>query len=315
MNRLKRLFLRNGLSKLFALFLAIMLYFAVSSTVTKERIIKDVPVKVTLSGELAGANGRYFTTVTIKGSQTAISQVSPDDLTANVVVTPNHLDSGNTYSVKLTPAMFSSLSGITVIPRERLVLNLQKVISRKVPVEVRYSGKLSKEYNITETLVIPSEVTVTGAENVVNSLRSVTTSEIPLSRNILDSFEFNAPLALVDNIKSEPEKVLVQTSVSRSVGQKEIKSVPVLLFSGAAQSDFAVSFAKSDTTVDIVVSGPLSALAAVSSESLKPYVDASRVNSPSTLLLPVECSSGVDGVVIKSTTPGEVAVKVSRIKK
>ena len=315
MNRLKRLFLRDGLRKLIALLLAIMLYFAVSSTLTKERIIKDVPVKVTLSGELAGANGRYFTTVTIKGSQSAISRVSPDDLAAHVVVTPNHLDSGNTYSVKLTSAMFNTLSGITVIPSEKLILNLQKVVSRKVPVEVRYSGALAKEFDVTESLVIPSEVTITGAENVVNSLRSVTTSEIPLSRTIFDSFEYNAPLVLVGNVKSEPENVLVQTSVSKRVGQKEIKSVPVLLFSGAEQSEFAVSFAKPDTTVDIVVSGPLSALTAVKLESLKPYVDASRVNSDSTLLLPVECSSGIDGVVIKSTTPGEVAVKVSRRKK
>lgn len=315
MKWLRRVFLRDGLRKLIALLLAVMLYFAVSSRITKERIINNVPVKVTLSGELAGADGKYFTNVTIKGSEEAIASVTSDELAAHVVVTPNHLDSGDTYSVRLTPAMFSTRSGVTVTRSDKLVLHLQKVISRKVPVEAKYSGKLSKDFNVTESLVIPSEVTITGAENVVNSLRSVTTQEIPLSRTIFDSFEFNTPLALSGNIKSEPESVLVQTSISKRKAQKEFKAVPVLLLSGSEQSDFAVSFAKPDTTVDIVVSGSASALAAVKSVDLKPYVDASRVNSPSTALLPVACSSGVDGVVIKSVTPGEVAVKVSKRKK
>ena len=211
--------------------------------------------------------------------------------------------------------MFSTKSGVTVVRGEKLILHLQKVVSRKVPVEVKYSGRLRKDFDITESLVIPSEVTIIGAENEVKSLRSVTTEEIPLSQTIFDSFEFRTLLALPGNIKSEPESVLVQTSISKRIEERAVKAVPVLLLAGSEQSGFAVSFARENTTVDIVVSGPPSALAAIKPESLKPYVDASKVNSPSTALLPVECSSGIDGVVIKSMTPGEVAVKVSKRKK
>ena len=315
MNRFRKVFLRDGSRKLIALVLAVMLYFAVSSRITKERIINNVPVKVTLSSELAGPADTYYTNVIVKGSEEAIASVTPDELAAHVVVTPNHLDSGNTYSVKLTPAMFSARSGITVTRSEKLILHLQKVISRKVPVEVKYSGALSKDFNITESLVIPSEVTITGAENVVNSLRSVTTSEVPLSRTIFDSFEFNTPLALVGSIKSEPANVLVQTSISKRVEQKKFNNVPVLLLSGFEQSGLDVSFARPDTAVDIIVSGPPSAIAGIKNSDLKPYVDASKVNSPTTAMLPVECTSGVDGVSIKATSPGEVAVKVSVRKK
>ncbi len=316
MNRLKRLFLRDGSRKLIALVTAVMLYFAVSSRITKERIINHVPVKVTLSSELAGPAENYYTNVTIKGSEEIINNVTPDELVAHVVVTPNHLDSGNTYSVKLTPAMFSARSGVTVTRSDKLVLhNLQKVISRKVPVEVKYSGALSKDFDITESLVIPSSVTITGAENVVNSRQSVTTSEVPLSRTIFDSFEFNTPVAPVDNIKIEPSNVLVQTSISKRLEHKKIKNVPVLLLAGSEQSGFDVSFAKPDTVVDIIVSGPPSALAGIKNGHLKPFVDASRVKNPATVLLPVECTSGVDGVSVKATSPGEVAVKVSIRKK
>jgi hypothetical protein len=120
---------------------------------------------------------------------------------------------------------------------------------------------------------------------------------------------------LSGNIKSEPKDVLVQTSISKRIEERTIKAVPVLLLAGSEQSGFDVSFGRQNTAVDIVVSGPPSALIAVKPESLKPYVDASKVNSPSTTLLPVECSSGIEGVVIKSMTPGDVAVKVSKRKK
>ena len=59
MNRLRKVFLRDGSRKLIALVLAVMLYFAVSSRITKERIINNVPVKVTLSSELAGPAETY----------------------------------------------------------------------------------------------------------------------------------------------------------------------------------------------------------------------------------------------------------------
>ena len=55
----RRFSLRDGLRKLIALVLAVMLYFAVSSTISEEKIINNVPVKVTLSSERAGASGEY----------------------------------------------------------------------------------------------------------------------------------------------------------------------------------------------------------------------------------------------------------------
>ena len=315
MKRIKRLFFRDGWRKAIALLLAVMLYFGISSRITKERIISNVPVKVTLASELSGSVDNVTTNVTVKGAESAIDALTPDELTIHVAVDQNNLVSGHTYVVFPKPSMFSPRGGVTVKKCDKITLHLQKIISRQIPVEVKYSGSLNKNFAITGTTAIPASVTVTGPEDVVKSLRSIATSDIPLSETVLDPFEFYTRVLTVGAVKTEPENILVQTVVSKKFEEREIKAVPVLLLSGAEQNGYSVAFAGKNTVVDIVVSGSHSAVAAMKFEKLKPYVDASKVNSPSTQMLPVECSSGVDGVVIKSVTPGEVPVKVTGLQK
>lgn len=315
MRTIKRLFLRDGLRKLIALLLAVMLYFGISSRITKERIISNVPVKVTLASELSGSVDNITTNVTVKGAESALDALIPDDLTIHIAVDQNNLVSGHTYVVFPKPSMFSPRGGITVEKCDKITLHLQKVISRQIPIEVKYSGDLNKNFVITRTTAVPAAVTVTGPEDVVKSLRSIATSDIPLSETVFDPFEFYTHVLPVGTVKIEPENILVQTDVSRKFEDREIKGVPVLLLAGNNHSGYSVDFAGKNTVVDIVVSGSPSDVAAMKAEKLKPYVDASKVNSPSTLMLPVECSSGVNGVVIKSVTPGEVPVKVAKLQK
>lgn len=207
--------------------------------------------------------------------------------------------------------MFSQRDGVTVKKCNKIILHLQKVISRQLPVEVRYGGELDKNFIITGTVAVPAVVTLTGPEDVVKSLSKVYTSEVPLSKTVYEPFDFYTEISSVNTVKIEPASVLVQTGVSRKFEEREIKGVPVLLLSGTQKKAYDVSFVRENTLVDIVVSGSPSAVAGVRADRLKPYVDASKVNFPSTQMLPVECSGGTDGVVIKSVTPGEVAVKVT----
>ena len=303
--------MRDGLRKLIALLLAVMLYFGISSRITKERIVSGVPVKVTLASELSGTVDNITTNVTVEGSESAIDSLTPDDLTLHISVDQNNLVSGHTYAVMPKPSMFSQRDGVTVKKCNKIILHLQKVISRQLPVEVRYGGELDKNFIITGTVAVPAVVTLTGPEDVVKSLSKVYTSEVPLSKTVYEPFDFYTEISSVNTVKIEPASVLVQTGVSRKFEEREIKGVPVLLLSGTQKKAYDVSFVRENTLVDIVVSGSPSAVAGVRADRLKPYVDASKVNFPSTQMLPVECSGGTDGVVIKSVTPGEVAVKVT----
>ena len=99
-DKLRRLFLRDGLRKLIALLLAVLLYFGIHSRITAERIISGVPVNVTLASELIGSVDNITTNVTVKGSESTISALTPEDLTLHVVVDQNNLVSGHTYVVE-----------------------------------------------------------------------------------------------------------------------------------------------------------------------------------------------------------------------
>ena len=313
MNRAYRYFLRDGLRKAISFLLAVMLYFAISSRITKTRDMKNVPVSITLADGLSGDVDNVKVKVTVKGAESAIAAIAPEDLAAHVEVNQNHLVSGNTYSVQLKSDMFKRNSGISIIASDKITLNLKRVISRMIPVEVRYSGNLNRDYIIASTTAVPAAVTVTGPEDVVQSRRSVATAEVPLSEQLFDPFDFYSRIAPVRGVRIEPEQVLIQTVVAKKYEEREIKGVPVLL-AGSGNPKYTVTFAESTPKVDIIVSGSPSDLAQITPGRLKPFVDVSRVNSPSILVLPVECSSGVNGVSVKSTVPGEVAVKVRKQK-
>ena len=159
-DKLSRLFLRDGLRKLIALLLAVLLYFGIHSRITAERIISGVPVNVTLASELIGSVDNITTNVTVKGSESTISALTPEDLTLHVVVDQNNLVSGHTYVVETNPSMFPTRSGVTVKRCNKITLHLQKVISRQLPVEVKYTGSLDKNFAITGTTAVPSMVTI-----------------------------------------------------------------------------------------------------------------------------------------------------------
>lgn len=311
MNRLYHLIIHDGLRKIIALVLAVMLYFGISLRITQERTISNVPVKVTLASGLVGDVSDVTTNVTVKGFDKNID-IAPGDLTAEVTVDHNNLVSGRTYIAE--PSVISSKSGVVVKKCDKVTLHLQKVVSRQLPVEVKYDGKPNANFTVTGTAVIPEEVTVIGAEDVVNSMRVVVTSKVPLE-DAAASFEYKSAVSVMDDIKVEPASVLVQTQISRKFEPRAVKGVPVMLLSGAAGNGYSVELANGKVAVDIVVSGSPSAIAAIKNDSIKAFVDASKVRSESTRVLPVECSSSVEGVVVRSVTPGTVAVKVTRLKK
>ena len=313
MKFLARLFLRDGLRKAIALLLALMLYFGISSNIAKERTI-NAPVKITLASGLQGNTDNITANIAIKAPESIMADLSPDDLTLNVEVNHNHLQSGNTYKVLLKPSMVSQKKGIKVkrCVDKFITLTLYKVISRQVPIEVKYEGKLNKNFTIEGTAAIPAVVTLTGAEDVINSIKSAATSPVPLSDTLFDSFEFRTALAPIRGVKIEPERITVQTSIVKKFEERLFKAVPVLLLSNSLNNTLNISFTNDPAAVDIVVSGTPSALAGIRPERFKPYIDASKINSPTTTMLPVECSSGIDGITIKSITPGELSVKATK---
>jgi YbbR domain-containing protein len=316
MKQIRRLFLHNGLRKIIALLLAITLYLGIEKSIKTEstREIKNVPVKVKLPNDLTGSIDKVTTNITVKGEEGVVKSLKAADLAFQISVNHNDLVEGHNYDVTPDQSEIRPPEGVRVIKCNKISLHLHKIIIRQIPVNVKYSGKLDKDFTITGTDIIPGTITITGPENDINYRSSIDAAAVPLSPTLFDSFEYKTKVN-AGTLKVEPEEIIVRTNIARKFEYRKFKDVPVGLLTSTKQNNWKTEFADNKNKVDIIVRGSASALSALKADKIKAYVDISKVNSSSTLTLPVECSSGVDNVVIKSVTPGEIPVKVTAIKK
>lgn len=308
MNILKQLFLHDGLRKAFALLLALILYYGILSGISEEKVFNDVPVNITLADGLWGNVQDIKTKITVKGSASTLKELTSGDFAAKLEVNRNHLVGGNSYSVELKPSMFTHPRSVKIKKCGSINLTLDTIIKRQIPVEVKYTGSLNKNYSITNSTATPASVTVEGPENLVNAMTHIDTSKIPLSETVFDSFDFNTKLAPQSEIKIVPQEILVKTSIARKFGERTFKGIPVLLLANSSKLD--ISFVNA-ATVDVVVSGPPYNLAGLMPEHFKPYVDASKITSQGTKLLAVDCFSEAEGVTVKSVFPQKIEVKAT----
>ena len=200
--------------KMIALFFALMIYAVVQDLQQDGRTVTDVPVEVVLPPELVSIGAPEFrVTVRAKGPSRGLAQINPNDLRARVRVRYQDFIAGQPCKVRLTPDDFRSFNGVRVteIPSSEstLVLNLQRQVTRNVRIQPKFdkTRSLSRDYERREVRCIPAEVQVTGPEQILRSLKEVSTQPIPLDESVVESFETRVELEAPEGTVISPENV------------------------------------------------------------------------------------------------------------
>lgn len=304
---------RDFIRKLVALVLAVMFYFGISARITVEKQLIDVPVQIVLSKELYGERLQYSTNILVRGPERVLNELSPSEISGRVEVNEsNHLRDG-VYEVNLSPSDFSLPNGVKIVRCGKLNVKLQKMVSRKLRVEPKYSGRLSEEYSITDTRVIPSEVEASGPESLLTQLEFVSTGPVPLSSELVDSFGYTAEVPSPSSaIMLSPQQVIVETMISRKMATREFKKLPVLL-GNSGGNELKFEFTKSGT-VDVIASGLTQRIEELTAADITAIVDVSQITSPGLMALPVICTVKIDGVSVRKVYPAELEIKVTKNK-
>ena len=315
MNRIWMFIINDYPRKLLALVFAVFLYIGISGQVFQERSLPGVPVEVTLSPELSFATAvSHQVTITVQGSERVLRELNPEAFAGSVYVGPEHWVNGDLYQVSLRPEMFKRKPGVKIVQVPPLKLHLQRRISKRVKVKAQLSGQLADEFRCSEVLCIPGEVMVSGSEMTLQSLNTLFTEPIPLSENVSDSFEFESRIVAPGDIQINPKKVLVQVNIVRNFEQKRVRQLPILLMQ-SNDTGLRAELADPVQKAEVTLSGLSTRIAVLNPQDLRLFADLSDIDKPGIYTVPLRCSCAVEGIGIRSITPGEVKVKVIKLPK
>ena len=312
-NRFLNFIIQDYPRKLLALLFAVMLYLGVANNIFDERRIPGVQVDVTLSSDLAFVTGQKGkVTITVRGSERALKELNPEDFSASVYVGPEHRINDKIFQVPLRPEMFRQKPGVKIISSQPLELELQRRITKRVPVKAQFSGKLSDEYRSAAVRCIPEAVMVSGPELTLNSLNSMFSEPIPLSETVRDPFEYESKLVASESLDVSPRKVMVQVDIVKSFEQRRLNDLPILLVQ-STDTSLQSKLVNPAQRAEITVTGLQSRLSVLDVKDIRLFADLSEIRRSGIDTVPLRFSCAVDGVSIKAVTPGEVQVNVVKL--
>lgn len=213
---MKTLLLNNTLIKVISLLFAVMLWFYVSSRGGAERNmvipleLKNVPSSlVVVQDEIAYADVR------IKGRESALRTATPGSIRVTLNLATARAGE-NVYSIDPAAVLGPKNIKITRINPQQVRIRLEALLKKEVGVLPSVHGRLAAGYRIKRIEVIPSRVTVEGAQGIVGPITQIVTQPVDVT-GARDNLSREVPLDLSGKeIRVEPPKpILVRVHVAK----------------------------------------------------------------------------------------------------
>jgi YbbR domain-containing protein len=286
-----------------------------SVTVNLERLAqRTLPLELSLVGQTA--IGYQAGDVTIEPSEIVISgpesivrkaaearvRVSLDGARENI---------DQTVNVQIVDEANNPLNGLTLTPasvRATVPISQQGGF-RDVAVKVVVTGQIAAGYRLENISVFPPIVTVFASEpELVNALPGVVETQPLDLQDAREDFTARLALVLPEDITIVGAAQTVQVTVGISPIQTSLtllnQSINVI---GLSEGLTAQVFPQ---TVDVIISGPLPGLDALTPQDVIVTVDVTGL-TPGTYQLNPKVEVLVDNVLVESILPGTVEVVIS----
>lgn len=230
------------LYKVLSLLIAIVLWIYVSyqEMPDSSRWLRDVPITI-VGADALDQNGLYVletdrATVDVKleGPRADLPKVVEGDITVRLDVSA--IEAAGTTSLTCDISVNKKNIDVASARHNSITVTTEKITTDLFPVSIDISGTPAAGYMVFEPSVYPTEVTVRGAESLVNSVASISTKSVSTSRatrsntvNVgLTAFDANGKA--ISGLTFEPSSVEVSYTVLREKSVSlnvPLRNVPV----------------------------------------------------------------------------------------
>jgi YbbR domain-containing protein len=301
----KRLLSGDNLLRVASLALAVVLWIAIAGGESVERgltvpvELRNFPSDLEMTGDLVNS-----VDVRLRASPGLVESLDTSQVLVRIDL--EGAEEGEQI-IQLTPEDIEVPFGFRIvkITPSFLTFNLERALSKKVPVRVRIIGTPAPGYEVVDYVADPPEVTVAGPRSRVQEIESAFTEPVSVDGADVDLEK------LVDVIPEDPllhleggeTEVRVVVSIRETRGRKVFEGLPVTV---RGQPATLVPSA-----VRVEVSGPERVLDALSAADLRPYVNVPpEHDGVRPLPVAVEIASGYTGVNVVLTEPAEVKARL-----
>ena len=283
-----------------------------SVTVALEVLIsKDFMVKLEVSGETAvgyqaGLAARKPSVVTVTGPESLISQV--DSVVAAIDISDADETIRTTLPLQAVDAQGENVPSVTITPTNVEVIQPITLLGgyRNMVVKVVTVGRVAVGYKMTNVSVSPPNVVVFSTDpQVVNNLPSFIETEPLDITGADDDIEALLSLILPEGVSVvDDDKVLVQVNIATIEGSITI-SLPVTVIGLLPTYAAEVS----PDTVDVILSGPIPELDAITPTDIRAVVDVNGLDL-GTHQVEVDVDVLLEGVWVETVLPATVEVTI-----
>jgi YbbR domain-containing protein len=243
-----------------------------------------------------------FVKIEVSGPRTLLSLLDEQRLALKLDlsgVTPG------TSEYRLYPSMFNvpRQTTVTRIAPELVTLDIDRVVSRDLPLHLAIDGKVAQGYTISSVEVTPSSVVVRGPSRYVGQLTQVGTEPFDvkgLTSDVERGVEITPP---GEGLRLSTAHAQARVAVTEVIADREFRGVDVRV----KDPDYKYRLEPKQAT--LTIRGPAARLAGLDAKGMA-YVDAKGV-APGAHDLPLQVSLP-DGMQLVRQSPEKVRLRMSR---
>jgi len=245
-----------------------------------------------------------FVKIEVTGPRTLLSLLDPERLTLKIDLRSVAVGQSE---FKIYPAMFNvgRNTAVTSISPDQLTLDVDRVVSREVPVHLAVQGKVEPGYTVTSVDITPPSVTIMGPSRFVTPLTSVTTEPFDLRGLASDtsrSVDIATPHPLLGFSTGHVD---ARINVAEAIADREFRAVDVEV------KDSGFKYRIEPKQATLTIRGPAVKLASLAPKGLA-YVEAKGV-APGSHELPLQVALP-DGMQLVRQSPDKVRLRMYREK-
>jgi YbbR domain-containing protein len=164
--------------------------------------------------------------IQVSGPRTLLSLIEPSRLALRLDLSGVSVGQS---SFKVGPENFNvpRQTTVTSISPSQIVLDIDKIVTRDVPVRLVTTGAVADGYQVASKTVNPHAVRIRGRSKVLAHIEQVETEAVDLTGATTDLSRI-APLVLPEGAtRVDPSEVAVDLTVSEVIANKEFLAVPI----------------------------------------------------------------------------------------
>jgi YbbR domain-containing protein len=291
--------------KLIALTLSILLFYLVHSDVDAQRAIY-VDVVALLpppgSGKTLISELPAQVKVTLRGSRSKLSSLSRDELGPIQLDLREAADGLHYIDASLVDAG-SNVQVVEILPSS-VQLTWAIESEKRVPVEVALEGNPAPGRELGDMHVEPGFITLRGPEELLATIKVVSTEAFPLTRFEIGTHTQRVPLAPPPDHVSyvEDNAVEVSFSIAPEVAEQTFRRLEVAAL-GEGRAELRPG------RVSVTLRGAHEVLDEVDPEALVPYVELDPAHETGTRSYDVQLRGVPDGIAALTILPPSVLVR------